>query len=73
MQFFKRLLSDIRKARTFYQSIIFPWFWQASCSKCVCMCQHVQISVSQDKLTQSTVAGGSSTALNVNFEIAESS
>lgn len=68
MQLFNSLLSDIRTARTFYQSAakIFPWFWQASCSKCVCTCQ--QISVSQDKLTQSTVAGGSFTALDVNFQ-----
>lgn len=66
----KSLLSEMRKTRTyFYQpvSIIFPQLWHASCSKCMFWHQQVEIDVSQDKLTHSTVADGSFTALDVNF------
>lgn len=56
------------KSKNIYQpvSIIFLWLWHASCSKCAFWQQQVQINVSQDKLTHSTVADGSFTALDVN-------
>lgn len=70
MQFFKSFPLDIRKARTFYESVskTFPWLLRASHSKCVSWCQQVQISVSQIN-QQSTVAGGSFIALDVNFQV----